>query len=162
MRILALSLIAVMSFGAAPAVAVPDHNPPWFPSLMASEHYDSGRTHLFEHARFGGSYGGRNQVDVRKAPGVYPLTRLVSAALSTKAPESERTAMADLLGYVGTAGQVPGEELGQLPEGHAPLTPAQIHAMPVEATDLASAATQYAATLAGLAGSPPVLDLVHR
>ena len=73
MRILALSLIAVMSFGAAPAVAVPDHNPPWFPSLMASEHYDSGRTHLFEHARFGGSYGGRNQVDVRQAPGVYPF-----------------------------------------------------------------------------------------
>ena len=44
---------------------------------------------------------------------------------------------------------------------HAPLTAAQIHAMPVEATDLAPAATQYAATLAELAGTPPVLDLVH-
>jgi len=44
---------------------------------------------------------------------------------------------------------------------HAPLRPEQIHAMPVEATDLAAAAADYAATLRGLAGSPPVLDLVH-
>jgi 6-phosphogluconolactonase len=33
--------------------------------------------------------------------------------------------------------------------------------MPVEAPDLDSAAEQYAATLQELAGSPPVLDLVH-
>jgi 6-phosphogluconolactonase len=44
---------------------------------------------------------------------------------------------------------------------HAPLRPEQIHAMPVEADDLAAAARQYARTLEGLAGSPPVLDLVH-
>ena len=44
---------------------------------------------------------------------------------------------------------------------HAPLRPAQIHAMPVGAGDLAAAARSYAATLAILAGSPPVLDLVH-
>ena len=43
----------------------------------------------------------------------------------------------------------------------APLDPGQIHAMPVEATDRSAAAAEYAATLAGLAGSPPVLDLVH-
>src|ERR1044072_215667 len=30
-------------------------NPPWFPSLMAFEHYDSGRTKLFEQAHFTGS-----------------------------------------------------------------------------------------------------------
>jgi 6-phosphogluconolactonase len=36
-----------------------------------------------------------------------------------------------------------------------------IHAMPVEAADLDSAAERYAATLQELAGSPPVLDLVH-
>jgi 6-phosphogluconolactonase len=45
--------------------------------------------------------------------------------------------------------------------GHAPLRPEQIHAMPVEASDLEAAAAQYAATLRELAGSPPVLDLVH-
>ncbi len=37
----------------------------------------------------------------------------------------------------------------------------QIHAMPVEAPDLAAAAAQYAMTLRTIAGSPPVLDLVH-
>jgi len=44
---------------------------------------------------------------------------------------------------------------------HAPLRPEQIHAMPVEAADLDSAAERYAATLRQLAGAPPALDLVH-
>jgi 6-phosphogluconolactonase len=42
-----------------------------------------------------------------------------------------------------------------------PLPPDHIHAMPVEATDLGRAAAQYAATLQDVAGSPPLLDLVH-
>ncbi len=37
----------------------------------------------------------------------------------------------------------------------------QIHAMPVECADLTRAAARYAATLAALATTPPVLDLVH-
>ena len=44
---------------------------------------------------------------------------------------------------------------------HAPLREEQIHAMIVESTDLEAAAGRYAATLEELAGSPPVLDLVH-
>jgi len=44
---------------------------------------------------------------------------------------------------------------------HAPLAPDHIHAMPVEATDLARAADQYAVTLQTIAGTPAVLDLVH-
>ena len=44
---------------------------------------------------------------------------------------------------------------------HAPLRPEQIHAMPVETADLQAAATQYALALREIAGSPPVLDLVH-
>jgi 6-phosphogluconolactonase len=44
---------------------------------------------------------------------------------------------------------------------HAPLLPEHIYAMPVEASDLDRAAEQYAAMLRDLAGSPPVLDLVH-
>jgi len=44
---------------------------------------------------------------------------------------------------------------------HAPLRPEQIHAMPVETADLQAAATQYALALQDIAGSPPVLDLVH-
>jgi 6-phosphogluconolactonase len=44
---------------------------------------------------------------------------------------------------------------------HAPLGDEQIHAMPVEAADLDAAAASYARTLETLAGSPPILDLVH-
>jgi 6-phosphogluconolactonase len=44
---------------------------------------------------------------------------------------------------------------------HAPLPPAQIHAMPVESSDLQAACAQYARTLETIAGSLPVLDLVH-
>jgi 6-phosphogluconolactonase len=44
---------------------------------------------------------------------------------------------------------------------HAPLRPEQIYAMPVELPDLDAAASKYAATLREIAGSPPVLDLVH-
>lgn len=44
---------------------------------------------------------------------------------------------------------------------HAPLRPEQIHAMPVEAPDLEGAATRYALSLQGIAGTPSVLDLAH-
>jgi 6-phosphogluconolactonase len=44
---------------------------------------------------------------------------------------------------------------------HAPLRPEQLHAMPVESPDLAAAARQYALALRKIAGSPPILDLVH-
>ena len=44
---------------------------------------------------------------------------------------------------------------------HAPSRAEQIYAMPVEASDLEAPASRYAQTLRGIAGSPPVLDLVH-
>jgi 6-phosphogluconolactonase len=44
---------------------------------------------------------------------------------------------------------------------HAPLRPEQIYAMPVEEIDLAAAAARYAQALREIAGSPPMLDLVH-
>ncbi len=44
---------------------------------------------------------------------------------------------------------------------HAPLRPEQLYAMPVESSDLESAARRYALTLRDIAGSPPVLDLIH-
>ena len=37
----------------------------------------------------------------------------------------------------------------------------QIHAMPVESSEIDEAAVRYARTLVDIAGSPPVLDLVH-
>jgi 6-phosphogluconolactonase len=44
---------------------------------------------------------------------------------------------------------------------HSPIRPEQIHAMPVEAPDLEAAVARYAVTLRNVAGSPPILDLVH-
>lgn len=43
----------------------------------------------------------------------------------------------------------------------APLPPDQLYAMPVESPDLETAAVQYAGMLREIAGTPPVLDLVH-
>ena len=42
-----------------------------------------------------------------------------------------------------------------------PLPSGQFHAMPVEENDLEAAAASYASLLRQIAGSPPVLDLVH-
>src|SRR6476620_10369510 len=44
---------------------------------------------------------------------------------------------------------------------HAPLPARQIYSMPVDMPDLQSAAAKYAAELQRIAGTPPVLDLVH-
>jgi 6-phosphogluconolactonase len=41
------------------------------------------------------------------------------------------------------------------------LSPDRMHAMPVEEADLVKAAARYADTLRAVAGSPPVLDVVH-
>jgi 6-phosphogluconolactonase len=43
----------------------------------------------------------------------------------------------------------------------SPLRAEHLYAMPVEAEELHAAAAQYAQTLQSIAGSPPVLDLVH-
>jgi 6-phosphogluconolactonase len=43
----------------------------------------------------------------------------------------------------------------------ASVRPEHIHAMPVEAADLDEAAGDYAKTLRHVAGSPPMIDLVH-
>jgi 6-phosphogluconolactonase len=42
-----------------------------------------------------------------------------------------------------------------------PLRREKVHAMPVESPDLDAAAKTYAQSLAEIAGSPPVIDLVH-
>ena len=58
----------------------------------------------------------------------------------------------------------PGRNLTHLRESlrsGAPLEPERIHAMPVEEEDLEAAASRYSRTLEELAGTPPVLDLVH-
>jgi 6-phosphogluconolactonase len=44
---------------------------------------------------------------------------------------------------------------------HVMLPPGNVHPMPVDDADLGAAAMRYAETLAMVAGTPPVLDLVH-
>lgn len=58
----------------------------------------------------------------------------------------------------------PARNLTQLHEcllSRVPMRPEQVHAMPVEQADLDAAARSYAAVLCAIAGTPPVLDLVH-
>jgi 6-phosphogluconolactonase len=51
--------------------------------------------------------------------------------------------------------------IGESLLSHAPLAAAQVHAMPVDDTDLDAAARRYVQTLREIVGTPPVLDLVH-
>ena len=44
---------------------------------------------------------------------------------------------------------------------HRPFNPEQIFPMPVDSPNLEAACVRYAQTLESIAGSPPVLDLVH-
>jgi hypothetical protein len=74
-RALAVSLLsfALASCGGDDGAASETlQNQPWFPSLMAFEHYDSGRTHLFEAAEFNGSLSGSNVVDLRVSGADFP------------------------------------------------------------------------------------------
>ena len=72
MRMRVFSVIAALSAIAAIAFARQGSNPPWSPSLMAFEHYDSGRTKLFSRAHFTGSFTRDNAVDVRVSRDEYP------------------------------------------------------------------------------------------
>jgi hypothetical protein len=47
-------------------------NRPWYPSLAAFEHHDSGRSHLFPQAKFGGRFSGNNTVNTVQSAEVYP------------------------------------------------------------------------------------------
>ena len=61
------------STGAPPGSQPGPANPPWYPSLEAFEHYNSGRSHVFSMATFGGLFHGRNTVGlVASANGAYP------------------------------------------------------------------------------------------
>lgn len=53
-------------------ISVNTNNPPWYPSLAAFEHYDSGRSHVFPQATFAGSYSGDNNVNILSSSSLYP------------------------------------------------------------------------------------------
>lgn len=61
------------STDSSPGAQRPRANAPWYPSLQAFEHYDSGRSHVFSKARFGGSFHRPNRVHlVSSSEGAYP------------------------------------------------------------------------------------------
>lgn len=64
-------LFSVSDSSPANIIIIPP-NPPWYPSLEAFEHYNSGRSHVFPEAVFGGSYSGNNTVDILSSPMIYP------------------------------------------------------------------------------------------
>lgn len=64
-------LFSVSDTSPASLLIIPP-NPPWYPSLEAFEHYNSGRSHVFPEATFSGSLTGFNTVDVQTSPMVYP------------------------------------------------------------------------------------------
>ncbi len=84
-------------------------------------------------------------------------------ALATKSTPWERVEAAQVDERVAPAGDAE-RNLTILTEhlaGEALLPAGHLHAMPVEEKDLEAAAASYARLLRQLAGSPPVLDLVH-
>jgi 6-phosphogluconolactonase len=82
-------------------------------------------------------------------------------ALATQAVPWQDVYLTQVDERVAPAGD-PDRNLTHLSESlQAPLRPEQILAMPVESPDLEAAAARYAAILREIAGSPPVLDLVH-
>jgi hypothetical protein len=60
------------TMAATVTIGVITNNPPWYPSLEAFEHYDSGRSHVFSQATFAGSYSGDNHVTTVSSSSLYP------------------------------------------------------------------------------------------
>lgn len=73
-RILLAFVVVAGLLVAAPGAQPPPTNAPWYPSLQAFEHYDSGRSHVFSMATFDGSFfSAQNLVNlVSSSDGAYP------------------------------------------------------------------------------------------
>ncbi len=70
----AIAAILTLAMGAPAAASTPcaldpATDGPWFPSVVAFEHFDSGRTHAFRCASFGGTLEGKNVVVAEKIAG---------------------------------------------------------------------------------------------
>lgn len=64
--------IFTVSNTSAANIIFAQNNPPWYPSLQAFEHYNSGRSHVFSQATFGGSMNGGNTVNTITSTTTYP------------------------------------------------------------------------------------------
>lgn len=70
--IIRLFCIFLFLFQATWASNATQKNLPWYPSLAAFEHYNSGRSHVFPQAKFKGSFSGNNQVNTLISSSIYP------------------------------------------------------------------------------------------
>jgi hypothetical protein len=107
------ALLSTAKVSARETLAEGGGNPPWFPSLMAFEHYDSARTKLFEQAHFAGSFTSTNAVDVRVSPPTIRLhiTSCISVATRysfSEAPMGRTQAQQGRLFFGGAYGADPG------------------------------------------------------
>jgi hypothetical protein len=70
--VVGITLLVALLLGGTKSFAAEGDNPPWYPSLMAFEHYDTQRTHLFEQAAFNGSFDAQNTVGMRTVVDAQP------------------------------------------------------------------------------------------
>ena len=71
-RMALFAAFSLLTLNALEAAKPGKKNPPWFHSIDAFEHHDSGRSHLFAQAKFGGSFKKRNHIITKEAPASYP------------------------------------------------------------------------------------------
>lgn len=64
--------LTMLTLFACSAKGYASDNRPWYPSLEAFEHYNSGRSHVFPEAKFRGSYSGNNTVRTLSSTANYP------------------------------------------------------------------------------------------
>lgn len=69
---LTMLLASCNASSTTPSQVSANTNAPWYPSLEAFEHYNSGRSHVFPQAQFGGDYSGNNMVSALSSAYSYP------------------------------------------------------------------------------------------
>lgn len=112
-------------------------------------------------AEAGGAVAARGRFVMAVSGGRTPWIML--RALATEGLPWEHIHVVQVDERVAPAGH-PDRNLTHLLESllaHSPIRPEQIHAMPVESPDLEAGVALYTTKLRDIAGSPPVLDLVH-
>lgn len=72
LALIVIPMVGCSGGSATPRNSIINTNVPWYPSLEAFEHYDSGRSHVFSQAQFGGSYSGNNSVRAFNSTTLYP------------------------------------------------------------------------------------------
>ena len=128
-----------------------------FPDALAAAR--AAAAHLAEEARAAAAARGRFVVAVSGGHSPWQMLEVL-AGLDVPWPAVRLVQVDERVAPAGDPDRN-ATHIGESLLARAPLAARNVHLMPVEAADLSTAAANYARTLAELAGSPPVLDLVH-